>query len=55
VELEVVGVDEDLDASAGSELARDMLAIVASFPGRWYGQRPAQQRRVITCMRQVVG
>jgi putative resolvase len=55
VQLEVVGGDEDLDASAGSELVRDLLAVVTSFSGRSYGQRSAQQRRVTTCMIQVVG
>jgi predicted site-specific integrase-resolvase len=54
VELEVVGVDEQLDASVESELVRDMLAIVTSFSGRLYGQRSAKQRRVIKCMRQIV-
>jgi predicted site-specific integrase-resolvase len=55
VQLEVVGVDEDLDASAESELVRDMLAIVSSFSGRLYGSRSAQQRRVITCLKQMLG
>jgi putative resolvase len=54
VELEISGADEDLDASAESELVRDMLAVVTSFSGRLYGQRSAKQRRVIKCVKQVV-
>ena len=47
VELEITGTDEGLDASAESELVRDMLAVVTSFSGRLYGQRSARQRRMI--------
>jgi predicted site-specific integrase-resolvase len=32
------------DKSAEPELVRDMLAIVTSFAGRWYGQRSAKAR-----------
>ena len=42
----VVCTGQPVDESAEPELVRDMLAIVTSFAGRLYGQRPAKARRL---------
>lgn len=42
----VIYVGESEEASAESELVRDMLAIVTSFAGRLYGQRSAKTKRL---------
>ncbi|WP_226360853.1 IS607 family transposase [Pseudonocardia sp. ICBG1142] len=41
-----IGEDEVSGGSAEAELVRDMIAIVASFAGRLYGQRSAKARRL---------
>ena len=48
LDVTVVYVSEDdaLDASAESDLVRDMLAVVTSLSGRLYGQRSARARRI---------
>ncbi|UGY95306.1 IS607 family transposase [Streptomyces gobiensis] len=54
VALEVAGVDENLDASQESELAKDMLAVVTSFSGRLYGQRSAKARALTRCVKSAI-
>lgn len=44
--VSVVYTGEPEEASAESELVRDMLAIVTSFAGRLYGQRSAKTKRL---------
>ena len=44
--VSVVYTGEAEEASAESELVRDMLAIVTSFAGRLYGQRSAKTKRL---------
>ncbi|MCT7351941.1 hypothetical protein N4P33_07105 [Streptomyces sp. 15-116A] len=50
----ITGMDEDLDVSQESELVRDMLAVVASFSGRLYGQRSTKTRALTKAVKTAV-
>lgn len=55
VVLEIAGVDAELDATAESDLVKDMLAVVTSFSGRLYGRRSAKARAVTDAVASAVG
>ena len=50
VKMTAIGSDADLSESGESELVRDMLAVVTSFSGRFYGQRSAKARALRSCV-----
>jgi putative resolvase len=52
VTLTVLSADED--KTPEGELAQDLLALIASFAGRLYGQRSHQQKQLLACAEQVL-
>jgi putative resolvase len=52
VTLTVLSADED--KTPEGEPAQDLLALIASFAGRLYGQRSHQQKQLLACAEQVL-
>jgi putative resolvase len=44
----------DEEKTPEEELRQDLLAIIASFAGRWYGLRSRKQQALVVCTKQVL-
>lgn len=42
---EIIAVDDKEDVSDAEELTRDLMALLASFSGKYYGRRSMEHKR----------
>ena len=46
---EIIAVDDKEDVSDAEELTRDLMALLASFSGKYYGKRSLGRRKKYEC------